>query len=114
VGVKDIYLCEFCVFFFAVALQPNSGPGLLIVEVSRAHTIRHTCPVVILSTGDQLVVDATTDTTYKAQGTNIHTLSGIRTGDPSNRATADRSAAAIDLCELNMLMGMGIFNVESS
>jgi hypothetical protein len=28
-------------FFFAVALQPNAGHGLLILEVSRLHTTTH-------------------------------------------------------------------------
>jgi len=28
-------------FFFAVALRPNAGHGLLILEVSRSHTTKH-------------------------------------------------------------------------
>ena len=28
-------------FFFAVALRPNAGHGLLILEVSRSHTTTH-------------------------------------------------------------------------
>ena len=29
------------IFFFAVALRPNTGHGLLILEVSRSHTTTH-------------------------------------------------------------------------
>jgi len=28
-------------FFFAVALRPNAGHGLLILEISRSHTTTH-------------------------------------------------------------------------
>jgi hypothetical protein len=28
-------------FYFAVALRPNAGHGLLILEVSRSHTMTH-------------------------------------------------------------------------
>ena len=28
-------------FFFAVALRPNAGHGLLILDVSRSHTTTH-------------------------------------------------------------------------
>jgi len=30
-----------CGFFFIVALRPNAGHGLLILEVSRSHTTTH-------------------------------------------------------------------------
>ena len=30
-----------CVLFFSVALRPNAGHGLLILEVSRSHTTTH-------------------------------------------------------------------------
>jgi hypothetical protein len=45
---------------FSVAQRPNSGLGHYIVEVSRSHTIRHTQPVGLLCTGDQLVAEAAT------------------------------------------------------
>ena len=32
---------NFFFFFFAVALRPNAGLGLLILEVSRSHTTTH-------------------------------------------------------------------------
>ena len=46
--------------------QPNSGLGHFIVKVSRSHTIRHTHthPVELLSTSDQLVVEAITYSTH--------------------------------------------------
>jgi hypothetical protein len=35
------FVCLFLLFFFAVALRPNAGHGLLILEVSRSHTTTH-------------------------------------------------------------------------
>jgi len=32
------FLLQWKIFFFAVALRPNAGHGLLILEVSRSHT----------------------------------------------------------------------------
>jgi hypothetical protein len=42
----------------------NSSLGCLIVEVSRPHTIRHTNPVELLWTSDQLVAEADTYTKH--------------------------------------------------
>ena len=39
VALQGIYIYIF--FFFAVALRPNAGHGLLILEVSRSHTATH-------------------------------------------------------------------------
>jgi len=33
--------CEIIYIFFFVALRPNAGHGLLILEVSRSHTTTH-------------------------------------------------------------------------
>jgi hypothetical protein len=33
--------CTFMIFFLAVALRPNGGHGLLILDVSRSHTTTH-------------------------------------------------------------------------
>ena len=38
VECKEIYRNK---FFFVVALRPNAGHGLLILEVSRSHTMMH-------------------------------------------------------------------------
>ena len=48
----------------SVALQPNSGLGLLIFEVPISHTISHTHPVGLLWRSDQLVAETATYTTH--------------------------------------------------
>ena len=48
------------IFFFSlVALQPNVGHGLLILGVSRSHTMMHQS-VGLLWTSDQLVAETST------------------------------------------------------
>jgi hypothetical protein len=47
-----------------LALQPNSGLGRLIVEVSRSHAIRHAHPLARLWKSDHLVAEAATYTTH--------------------------------------------------
>jgi hypothetical protein len=75
-------------FIVFVALQPNSGLDRLIVEVSRSHTIRHT------HAPDRTPLMNEWSARYRGryllntQETDIHALSGIRTPDPSNYATA--------------------------
>ena len=76
-------------FFFAVALRPNAGHGLLILEVSRSHTTTHhsrldSCGRVISSSQRPLP-----DSIQHSQQTNIHAPGGIRTHDRSRRAAAD-------------------------
>jgi len=44
--------------------QPNLDLGRLSVEVSRSHTTRHTRPLGLLLTSDQLVSEAATYTTH--------------------------------------------------
>jgi hypothetical protein len=77
------------VFYFCCSAKAEIGPRLPLFEVSKSHTLRHTHPVGILWTSDQLVAEAATYTTQQTQETNFHALSGIRTRDPSNRAAAD-------------------------
>jgi len=40
-NVMTLYVFLFFFFFVAVALRPNTGYGLLILEVSRSHTMTH-------------------------------------------------------------------------
>jgi hypothetical protein len=99
-----------------MALQPKSGLGLLCIEVSKSHTIRHT--VGLLWTSDQPAAD---NTTYKHnKQTNIHALSGIRTRDPSNQAAADltldRTATEIDqygICPMEIIIHFATLNCTS-
>jgi hypothetical protein len=72
-----------------VALRPNAGHGLLVLEVSRSHTTTHhsrydSSGRVIGSSQRPLP-----DSTQHSQQTNIHTPGGIRTHDLSRRAAAD-------------------------
>jgi hypothetical protein len=70
--------------FFSVAVQPKSGLDRLTVEVSGTNTIRHTHLVELLRKINQLVAQAATYTATKKLA-----LSGTRTLNPSNQATAD-------------------------
>jgi len=72
-----------------VALRPNAGHGLLILEVSRSHTTTHHSRKdfsgrVISSSQRPLP-----DNTQHSQQTNIHASGGIRTHNRSRRAAAD-------------------------
>jgi len=49
---------------FPVAQEPNSGPGRPVFEVSISHTIRHTLPVVLPYTNDELVAEAAAYATH--------------------------------------------------
>jgi hypothetical protein len=46
--------------FFSMALRPNAGHGLLILEVSRSHTNDTPRSVGLLWTSDQLVAGTST------------------------------------------------------
>jgi len=90
---SSVILCSFVLlvynFFFAVALRPNAGHGLLILEVSRSHTTTHhsqydSSGQVISSSQRPLP-----DNIQNSQQTNIHAPGGIRTHDLSRRAAAD-------------------------
>jgi hypothetical protein len=50
--------------FFPAALQPNSLPDRLFVQVSGSHIIGNTHGVWVLRTSDQLVAEAATNTTH--------------------------------------------------
>ena len=76
-------------FFYSVALRPNAGHGLLILEVTRSHTTTHhsrydSSGRVISSSQRPLP-----DNTQHSQQTNIHAPGGIRTHNLSRRAAAD-------------------------
>jgi len=79
-----------CFFFFAVALRPNVGHGLLILEVSRSHTQRRTTigrtrlNELSASRRDPYL---TTHDTHNRQ--TFMPPGGIRTHDLSRRAAAD-------------------------
>ena len=74
---------------FAVVLRPNAGHGLLILEVSRSHTMTHhsrqdSSGRVISSSQRPLP-----DNTQHSQQINVHAPGGIRTHDLSRRAAVD-------------------------
>ena len=76
-------------FSHPVALRPNAGHGLLILEVSGSHTTTHhsrqdSSGRVISSSQRPLP-----DNTQHSQQTNIHAPGGIRTHDLIRRAAAD-------------------------
>ena len=87
-------------FFFgggAVALRPNAGHGLLILDVSRSHTTTHhsrqdSSGRVISSSQRPLP-----DNTRHLQQTNIHASGGIRTHDLSRRAAAAFNVGTVHL-----------------
>jgi len=59
----NVTLCVQCLsffFFFAVALRPNAGNSLLILEVSRSHNDDAPQSVGLLWTSDQLVAETST------------------------------------------------------
>ena len=64
-----------------MALRPNAGHGLLILEVSRSHNDAPQS-VGLLRTSDQLVAETATRQ-YTTLTTNIHAPGGIRTHDLS-------------------------------
>ena len=73
-----------------MALRPNAGHGLLILELPRSHTTTHhsrkdSSGRVISSSQRPLP-----DNTQHSQQTNIHAPGGIRTHDLSRRAAANQ------------------------
>jgi hypothetical protein len=60
------HLPLFSASYSSVVQQPKSGPGCLIADVPRSHTIRHTLGKTVW-TSDQLVAEAATYTTCKKQ-----------------------------------------------
>ena len=62
------FLCYSLTHFLSLSLSlaqhPNSSLGRLIVEVSRWHKIRNTCPISLLWMSDQLVAEDASYTTH--------------------------------------------------
>jgi hypothetical protein len=73
-------------FFPYVTQQPKSGPGRLIVEVARSHTIRHTAGRTPLN---EWSARRRGRYLQETQERNIHALSGIRNCDHNNQAAAN-------------------------
>ena len=75
--------------FFPVALRPNAGHGLLMLEVSRSHTTTHhsrqDSSGRVISPSQRLQPDNTQHSTQ----TNIHAPGGIRSHNPNKRAAVD-------------------------
>jgi hypothetical protein len=83
------YIIEWYYYlFFPMALRPNAGHGLLILEVSRSHTTHQSAG--LLWRSDQLVVVQTSTWQHQhSKRTDIQAPSGIRTHSPKKRAAAD-------------------------
>jgi hypothetical protein len=75
--------------FFSVALRPNAGHGLLILDVSRSHTTTHHSRYDSSGRAISSSQRPLPDKTQHSQQTNIHVPHGIRTRDLSRRAAAD-------------------------
>ena len=77
-------------FFFALALWPNAGHGLLIAGVSRSQTTTHHSRK---NSSGQMISSSQRplpDNTHHSQQTSIHpSPRGIRTHYPTSRAAAD-------------------------
>jgi hypothetical protein len=71
--------------FLSVAHHPNSGPGRLIAEVCRSHTLDMQS-VGLLWTSDQSVAEAATYTTHnKGKGRTFKPSSGFESAIPAVR-----------------------------
>jgi hypothetical protein len=86
--VKVYILVLVHLLLLCVALRPNSGHGLLILEV---FYITHDAPqsLGLLWTSDQPVAETPTRQHTTLTTDKIHAPSGIRTHDPSRRAAAE-------------------------
>jgi hypothetical protein len=78
-----------CMLFFAMALRPNAGHGLVILKVSRSHIATHH----IREDSSGRVISSfqrpLPDNAQHSQQTNIHAPGRIRTHDLSRREAAD-------------------------
>jgi hypothetical protein len=73
-----------------VVLQPKSGPGCLIVDVSRSHTIRHITPGrTPLNERSAHRRGRCLNKTQETQEMNFHALNEMLIRDPRNRADVD-------------------------
>jgi len=89
VTVFVVAVAALALVLFPVALQPNAGHGLHILEVSRSHTTTHHSR--LDSSGRVISSSPRTlpDNTQHSQQKNTQSPSGIRTHDLSRRADAD-------------------------
>jgi len=78
------------IIFFSVALRPNAGHGLVILEVSRSHTQRRiTICRSPLDAWSVLSQRPLPDNTHHSQQTDFHVPGGIRTHTFSRRPAVD-------------------------
>ena len=75
--------------FFSVALRPNMGHGLLILEVSWSNTTTHHSREDSSGRVTGPSHRPLPDNTQRSTQTNIHVPGGIRTHNPSKRVAAD-------------------------
>jgi len=76
-------------FFFPVALRPNAGHGLLILDVSRSHTATRHSRLDFSGRVTSASQRPLPDNTHHSQQTDIHAPGGIRTHNLSKRAASD-------------------------
>jgi len=79
------YFLFIYLFIFAVALRPNAGHGLLVLEVSRSHTTTHHSRQDSSGRVTSPSQRPLPDNTQHSQQTNIHAPGGIQTHDLSRR-----------------------------
>ena len=82
-------MCVRVCVFLLLALRPNAGYGLLILEVSRSHTTTHHSRQDSSGGVTSSSQRPLPDNTQHSQQTDIHAPDGIRTHDLSRRAAAD-------------------------
>jgi hypothetical protein len=86
------YLFIYLLRLFSLVLQPSTGYGLLVLEVSRSRTttrhIQYVSSGRVISSSQRPIPDNT-------QQTNIHASGEISTHDLSWRAALDRAATGI-------------------
>jgi hypothetical protein len=71
--------------FFSMVQRAPVGNGVLLFEASLSHT-ETPQSAGLLWTSDRLVEEVQPDNTQQSQQTDIHTLGGIRTRNPSKQA----------------------------
>jgi hypothetical protein len=82
---KNAICAFFPLLFSSCGATAQQGPGRLICEVTRSHTIRHTH---IPATAPSKVAEAATYTT-QTQETNVRIINGVRTRNLSSQADSD-------------------------
>jgi len=91
-----------CWNFFFLALRPNAGHGLLILEVSRSHTSRITVGRTPLDAWSARRRDLP-DNIQHSQQTDIHAPGGIRTHNLSRRSAVDLGLRPLGHWDRHML-----------